>query len=111
MSENWVKMMDDDSAGNYMRFVENKPTTLTCLSDPERTVVKLSGKDVTRYSVKVREDGQTDEKIWSITARGLMQQLVALAGANHIDTLINVRLQIIGTGVGKERRWFVTLLK
>jgi hypothetical protein len=113
----WLDAVDEMIAGDKIIFEEGEEKILKIVSNPVAGPIEFRQSD---GSTKMNDglkfvvlEGENPKiKTWAVTAKGLMQQIKAVAIANGIG--VNIAgsiLRVTASGQGMQRKYFVKLLE
>lgn len=106
------RMDEEGKKSGYLKMNPTDAKTIQVLTDPVEGVNEFQGKSRTEFKLEV-QDLKTQEKlIWAVRQKSVMQQIVAILKANHLQTLVGQRLQLNTTGADAIKKvWFIQLLQ
>lgn len=100
--------MNDDatSGGVYWKPQAGKINRIRILKDPIR---READQKINRpqYQFVVTGDDPKLPMVWSVSAKGALQQIIAIMKANGLATLVGGVLQVAVTGDGMERKYTI----
>jgi hypothetical protein len=114
---NWIEEMNDvsTSSGNFLKFAADEDEkVLKIVRDPVKGVSKFpypDGSPKPEFKIEVLDGEGKDIRVWAITNRSIMQQILGICKKDGMQTLVGGVLRVTATGNGKDRRWFVKLLQ
>jgi hypothetical protein len=109
--------MDDLIDGEYVKFDDGDEKILKVISNPVVGPIEFTQQDGTKkinngVKIEVLVGDSPAIKTWTITSKGLMQQLKAVIKKEGIgENLAGATLQVIASGNGLQRKYFLKLLK
>lgn len=87
----WIKEMENDSEGDFIAFGDEDERILTIVSEPTKGVSRFQnpdGSEKVEYSFQVLVDDNTERvKSWNVSARQVMQQIVAIMKTNNLTKM------------------------
>ena len=105
---NIYETMHEDAVGGgvFWKPVAGKINRVRIITDPIR---READQKINRpqYQFVVTADDPKAPLIWSVSAKGALQQLVATMKANQLQTLISAVFQVVVTGDGMERKYTI----
>ena len=110
MTENWIEEMKVDSLGTFVTFGDEDERVLKILSEPVKGISRFptpSGEDRPEYTFDVIADDGPKQLKWSVSAKQVMQQLLAIMKKDGLKTLTGETLRVTTSGQGKDRRYIV----
>jgi len=116
-SKNWMTEMDDLIDGDFIKFNDGDEKVLKVVSNPVCGPIEFTQKDGSKKTnnglkIEVLVGDNPAIKTWTITAKGLMQQLKATCRKEGLgENLAGATLQVIASGTGLQRTYFLKLLK
>ena len=105
----WEVMEEEATAGGmFYKPQTGKINRIRVLNDPIRGISTFKdGKERIQYSFVVTGDDPKTPLIWAVSAKGALQQLVAIMKANKLATMVGSILQIAVSGEGMERKYTI----
>lgn len=107
----WIKEMENDSEGDFVAFGDEDERILTIVSEPTKGVSRFQnpdGSEKVEYSFQVLVDDNTERvKSWNVSARQVMQQIVAIMKNNNLTKITGEKLRVTTSGSGRDRRYIV----
>ena len=98
---------DATSGGQFYKPQPGKINRVRILMDPiRREADQKINRPQYQFPVTTAEDPKTP-LIWSVSAKGALQQLVAIMKANQLQTMIGASLQIAVAGDGMDRKYTI----
>jgi len=113
----WMDEMDEVSSGssNFLKFAADEDEkVLRIVKDPVKGVSKFpypDGSPKPEFKIEVMPGESNDIKVWAVTNRSIMQQLLGICRKEGMSCLAGSTLRVTATGNGKDRRWFIKLLQ
>ena len=100
--------MNDDatSGGMFWKPQPGKINKVRILKDPIR---READQKINRpsYQFAVTGDDPKTPLVWSVSAKGALQQIVAIMKANNLATLVGGVLQVAVAGDGMDRKYTI----
>jgi len=113
----WLDSVDEMTIGDYVKFEDGDEKVLKIVKNPIAGPIEFTQQDGTKkmndgLKIEVLVDKSPEIKEWTITSKGLMQQIKAICireglGAN----LAGAILRVTASGMGMQRKYFVKLLQ
>ncbi len=116
-SKNWMTEMDDLIDGDYVKFDDGDEKVLKVISNPVVGPIEFTQPDGSKkinngLKIEVMVGENPAIKTWTITSKGLMQQLKAVIKKEGLnENLAGATLQVLASGNGLQRKYFLKLLK
>jgi hypothetical protein len=116
-SKNWMTEMDDPIDGDYVKFDDGDEKILKVVSNPTVGPIEFTQSDGSKkinngLKIEVMIADNPAIKTWTITSRSLMQQLKAVIRKEGLgENIAGATLQVIASGNGLQRKYFLKLLK
>lgn len=111
MSGIWETMESDAvQQSGFFKPVIGKINQIRVITDPVRgsTAFKTGSQKIQyQFVVSTAEDPKTP-LIWGISAKGALQQVLAIVRMNNLSSLVGAVLQVNVTGDGVERKYFIS---
>ena len=106
------RMDEEGKKSGYLKMNPTDDKTIQVLTDPVEGVNEFQGKSRAEFKLEVLDLKTQEKLIWAIRQKGVMQQIVAIQKANHLQTLVGQRLQLNTTGTDAiKKAWFIRLLQ
>jgi len=102
--------MKEDSLGDFVTFGDEDEKVLTIMGKPIKRTSRFTnpdGSEKPEYVFDVMVEGSTRPQKWSVSAKQVMQQVLAIMTANNLKSLDKERLRVTTSGSGKDRRYIV----
>lgn len=109
-NENWVSEMEIDSQGDFVTFGDEDERLLKILSEPVKGISRFpnpDGSEKTEYTFEVLVDDNPKILKWSVSAKQVMQQIVAIMKKNGLSEISGETLRVTTSGSGRDRRYIV----
>ena len=115
--KSWFEYVDENAGGDWVKFEDGDEKVITVVSKPIGGPIEFKQAD---GSVKVNDglqmdvlvDGAKTIKQWTITSKGLMQQLKAACIKEGLQPDITGSVwRVNASGMGLQRKYFLKLLK
>ena len=116
-SKNWMTEMNDLIDGDFVKFNDGDEKVLKVVSNPVVGPIEFTQKDGSKkinngLKIEVMVGDNPAIKIWTVTSKGLMSQIKALCRKEGLgENLAGATLQVIASGTGLQRTYFLKLLK
>lgn len=103
--------MEEDAVqtSGFYKPVQGKINQVRILIDPIRGVTAFKSAEQKvqwQFLVTTSEDPKTPLQ-WGVSAKGALQQILAVVKANSLTSLVGAVLQITVSGDGMERKYFI----
>ena len=115
--KNWMTEMNDLIDGDYVKFDDGDEKVLKVISTPVVGPIEFTQKDGSKkinngLKIEVLVGDNPAIKTWTVTSKGLMTQVKALCRKEGLgENLAGATLQVIASGTGLQRTYFLKLLK
>lgn len=108
MSTVYESMHEDATSGGvFYKPQPGKINRIRILSDPiRREADQKINRPQYQFAVTTAEDPKTP-LVWSVSAKGALQQLVGIMKANQLSSMVGGVLQIAVVGDGMERKYTI----
>jgi hypothetical protein len=116
-TKNWMAEMDDLIDGDFVKFDDGDEKILKVVSNPVVGPIEFVQPDGSKKinngaKIEVMVGENPAIKTWTITSKSLMQQLKAVIKKEGLgEDLAGATLQVIASGSGLQRKYFLKLLK
>ena len=115
--KNWMTEMDDLIEGDYVKFDDGDEKILKVISNPVVGPIEFTQQDGSKkvnngLKIEVMVGDNPAIKQWTVTSKSLMQQLKAVCRKENLgENLAGSTLQVIASGSGLQRKYFLKLVK
>jgi hypothetical protein len=111
MTGNVWEVMEEESAqtSGYWKPEVGKINKIRVLADPVRgmTAFKNNSENRIQYQFIVLPEGATEPVVWGVSAKGALQQIVAIVKANKLTSLVSATIQVAVSGDGMSRKYTI----
>jgi hypothetical protein len=106
---NIFEQMEEDSQSGFWSPAVGKINKIRVVMDPVRgqTAFKTGEQREQYQFIVTTEEAPTAPVIWGISAKGALQQIVAIVKANRLASLVGAVLQVSPTGDGVNRKYVI----
>lgn len=117
MQATWMNEMVEVSSasGNFLKFAQDEDEKIIkIVKDPVKGISKFpypDGSPKVEFKIEVLEGDGKDIKIWAVTNRSIMQQIIAMCKKEGMQSIAGCVIRATATGNGKDRRYFLKLLQ
>jgi hypothetical protein len=112
----WLDIVDEMVAGDYVKFEDGDEKVLKIVTNPIAGPIEFKQSEgPSKFNdgllIDVMVDESTEIKKWTVTSKGLMQQIKALCVKEGIGSELAGRtLRVTASGTGMQKKYFVKLL-
>lgn len=105
----WEQMEEESVASGFWKPVEGKVNQVSIIKDPVRSMTNYkTGQQKPQYEIILADMSVPKvATVWSISAKGALQQIVAIVKANKLTSLVGAVLQIVVSGEGMSRKYVI----
>ena len=113
----WLDDTEDMLDGDFVKFDDGDEKVLKVISNPRAGPIEFTQPDGTKkinegLNIEVLVDENPKIKTWSITSKGIMQQIKAICMKERLGAeLAGSVLRVTASGTGMQRKYFVKLLQ
>jgi hypothetical protein len=103
------EQMEEDSLSGFWSPVVGRMNKIRIITDPFRgqTAFKTGEQREQYQFIVATEDNPKVPVVWGISAKGALQQIVAIVKANRLPSLVGAVLQVSPTGEGVNRKYVI----
>ena len=111
----WLDDTEDMLDGDFVKFDDGDEKALKVISNPRAGPIEFTQPDGTKkinegLNIEVLVDENPKIKTWSITSKGIMQQIKAICMKERLGAeLAGSVLRVTASGTGMQRKYFVKL--
>lgn len=106
----WETMNEDATQlSGFFKPEVGKINQIRIITDPIRgtTAFKTGGQRIQYQFVVTTNDKPTEPLVWGVSAKGALQQILAIVKANSLQSLVGATLQVNVSGDGMERKYVI----